>query len=78
VANDAVLGVNVIDVADDEVVAKDAVAGVNVILVAAEAVVAKDADNTVQFAACVELETTPSGSTKLPLILPKTLNDPVN
>jgi hypothetical protein len=40
VANDAVLGVNVIDVAALAVVENEAVLGVNVILVAADALVA--------------------------------------
>jgi hypothetical protein len=44
VANDAVTGVNVIDVAADAVSANDAVTGVNVIDVAADAVFAKDAE----------------------------------
>ena len=42
VANDAVAGINVMEVAAEEVVANDAVDGVNVMEVAALAVVAKE------------------------------------
>ena len=73
VANDDVSGVNVIDVAADDVVANDDVSGVNVIDVAADAVVANDAEIAVLASPindpvklpvliCTELLTTPDGS----------------
>jgi hypothetical protein len=78
VANDAVPGVNVILVAALDVVAKDADDGVKVIEVAADAVVANEADVPVSALNCVELDRIPVGNTKLPLIVPRTLSDPVN
>jgi hypothetical protein len=64
--------------ANDDVVANEAVLGVNVIEFAALAVVAKDEDRTVHPVACAELLTIPFGSNNDPLIVPRTLNDPVN
>lgn len=81
VLNDAVLGVNVMDVAALAVVAKDAVVGINVIEVAADAVVAKDADTTF----CAQLlvpnsdPVIPRVTPRLPLIAnePDVVNDPL-
>ena len=73
VANEADVGVNVIDVAALAVVANDAVGGINVILVAALAVVANDElPNNDPVIPCV----TP----RLPLIAndPDVVNDPLN
>jgi hypothetical protein len=64
-ANDAVSGVNVIDVAADAVFANDAVSGVNVIDVAADAVVANELD--------IALLAVPNTE---PLSIP--VNEPVN
>lgn len=65
VENEALGGVNVIDVAADAVVAK-------------EADVATEDDATVQSIACVELLTIPDGKISDPLIVPSTDKDPVN
>ena len=78
VANDAVDGVKVIDVAADAVSANDAVNGVKVILVAADAVVAKDAEIAVP----IEPENDPVSDDAMILypvasILPLTSKDPV-
>lgn len=60
-ANEAVVGVKVMLVAAEDVVANEAVVGVNVIEVAALAVVAKDADTPLKLLICVELLNMPVG-----------------
>ena len=87
VANEAVVGVNVVEfaadavIANEAVVANDAVAGVNVILVAALAVVANDEDITF----CAQLlvpnndPVIPDVTPKLPVIAnePDVVNEPL-